>query len=354
MNFQVESALDRGDWDRFVSAQPAGNIMQSYAWGEFQAHRGWEPRYGLLRENGKIRAAVMMLVRRVPGLRAKVFYAPRGPVVDFNDRSAIEALFGEIEAHVNAQNGIFLRCDPYWAENELFNGDSPPVRLKRVPGDVSYWNQPRLVLWLDLEGDQQALLARMAPKCRNGVRRGYKNGVEFSFGGPEDLEDFHRLMTLTAVHKGLPVHGIDYYRRLLETVALSAGIRLFIGRFRGQAVTTGISATYGDTGTLLYAASAPDFHKLNANRAQQWEMIKWSHSEGCRRYDFRGAVTRDPPSEDDPGWGVYQFKKGFGPEFIRLTGYYDVVSRRTLYHSFRFAEEHAIPAAYRLRTWMQR
>jgi lipid II:glycine glycyltransferase (peptidoglycan interpeptide bridge formation enzyme) len=82
-------------------------------------------------------------------------------------------------------------------------------------------------------------------------------------------------------------------------------------------------------------------------------MIKWAHGLGCERYDFRGTATGDPPSEDDPGYGVYKFKQSFGPEFTRLTGYYDLVQRPLLYRAFRMTEDHLLPVAYRVKTWMQ-
>jgi len=196
-------------------------------------------------------------------------------------------------------------------------------------------------------------MRRMTSRCRNDVRRGYKNGVDFAFGSQEDLPEFHSLMGLTARHKEIAYRGLDYYRDLISIVGQSAPVKLFMGRHEGEAITTGMSAVYGDKAWLLYAASAPSSYKLRANRTMQWEMIRWAHGEGCRRYDFRGTATNDPPSEDDPGWGVYQFKKSFGPEFTRLAGYYDLVGRPLLYRLLRVAEDRGLPAAYKVKMWLQ-
>lgn len=196
-------------------------------------------------------------------------------------------------------------------------------------------------------------MMRMTSRCRNDVRRGYRNGVEFTLGTDADIDDFYRLMVLTGQHKDIAFHEIEYYRTLLSAVDSCADAQLFMGRFEGEVVTTGISVKYGDKAWLLYAASDPEHYKLRANRTQQWEMIKWAHQQGCIRYDFRGTATNDPPSEDDPGYGVYQFKKSFGPEFTRLIGYYDSVQAPLRYRMLRLAEEYALPAAYRVRTWLQ-
>jgi lipid II:glycine glycyltransferase (peptidoglycan interpeptide bridge formation enzyme) len=351
--FEAGASADAASWDAFVSSRAAGHFMQSYAWGEFQRELGWDTHYCTLREGAEPRAAALLLSRTVPGLGARVFSAPRGPAVDLADRAAAAALFRELAAYVQRERGVLLRCDPYWTQEEAPAGEPPLDGLTRVPRDWSNWNAPRFVLWLDLTGDEEALMMRATPRCRNDIRRGYRNGVDFTFGGMDDVDDFYRLMVLTGNQKGIAFHGVDYYKRLLEVVNRSAKVQLFLGRLEGELITAGMSVAYGRKSWLLYAASAPAHYKTRANRAQQWEMLKWAQAQGCERYDFRGTATNDPPSEQDPGWGVYQFKKSFGPEFVRMTGYYDIVPRPLMYRMFRMAEERLLPIAYRLRTWLQ-
>ncbi|MGE3595689.1 MAG: lipid II:glycine glycyltransferase FemX [Dehalococcoidia bacterium] len=351
MNLRVDRDTDAGPWDRFVSSQPTGHFMQSYAWGAFQRELGWEPRYCKLEDESGIRAAALLLMRSVPGAGWRVFYAPRGPAVDFSDAALTAEFFGELRAFVKSEKGVFLRCDPYAPES---SGSEGLATVTRVPRDWSYWNAPRFVFWLDLGGDEDAVMKRMNSSCRNEVRRAYKNGVQFSTGGEGDIADFHRLMGLMGNQKGIAFHGVEFYRRLFAVVRDSADVGLFLGRFDDRAITAGMSVAYGRKAWLLYAASDPAHYKLRGNRAQQWEMIKWAHAKGCERYDFRGTATDDPPNPKDPGYGVYEFKKSFGPEFTRLLGYYDVIGRPLVYSALRAAEERVLPAAYRVRTWLQR
>lgn len=354
MTFQAQANCDASVWDEFVSRHVAGHFMQSYAWGQFQAELGWEPHYCWLEEGGKRRAAALLLARSVPGTGTKVFYAARGPVVDFDDPSTSDALFQALADYLREQRGTFLRCDPYWREaDEVRDAFSSPF-LTRVPRDWSNWNAPRFVFWLDLQGDQDAVMARATSRCRNDIRRGYRNDVAFELGSQRDLEEFYRLMVLTGQHKGIAFHGKDYYRRLHEMVSPSARVQVFLGKIESEVITTGISVVYGKRAWLLYAASDPRSYKLRANRTLQWEMIKWAHGHGCTRYDFRGTATSDPPSPDDPGYGVYQFKKSFGPEFTRLIGYYDLVDRALMYRGLRIAEEYLLPVAYKARVWLAR
>jgi len=352
MSAILQTDIAASDWDSFVSPSPFGHFMQSYAWGELQRHSGWQPHYVLLRDGNSILGTALLLSRKIPLLGKRIFYAPRGPVFDYTDRN-IRALFmKELYNFITREFGVFVRFDPYIeaeADTEvLLKNDL----LTRVPRDWSYWNAPRLVLWLDLRTDEDTLFKRMNSTCRNEVRAGYKKGVEFSLGGVEDLDDFYRLMVSTGQHKGIAVHDRDYYKRLYEIINGSASLELFLGKFGGKVIAAGISVKYGNRAWLLYAASDREYYKLRPNRTLQWEMIKWAHAEGCIRYDFRGTATSDPPSPDDPGYGVYEFKKSFGPEFTRLTGYYDLVANQSFYNLFRFAEEKVLPKVYRAKKWL--
>jgi len=58
---------------------------------------------------------------------------------------------------------------------------------------------------------------------------------------------------------------------------------------------------------------------------------------------FVGTATDDPPSPADPGYGVYEFKKSFGPDFIRLAGYYDYILYKPLYSILIYAEKYILP-----------
>ena len=60
------------------------------------------------------------------------------------------------------------------------------------------------------------------------------------------------------------------------------------------------------------------------NYLLQWSMIQWAVETGCSVYDFRG-VSGDI-SEDNPLYGLYKFKKGFGGDFTEFVGEYDSCS----------------------------
>ena len=58
-------------------------------------------------------------------------------------------------------------------------------------------------------------------------------------------------------------------------------------------------------------------------------MIQWAIETKCRIYDFRG-VSGDL-TEDNPLYGLYRFKKGFGGDFTEFVGEMDLVLSKPVY-----------------------
>jgi lipid II:glycine glycyltransferase (peptidoglycan interpeptide bridge formation enzyme) len=344
---------DRATWDAFVASSTHGHFMQSYAWGEMQQSAGWRPHYvAMSGGDGRLRATGLLLSRSLPLTGKRLFYCPRGPVLaDLNPDAAVEVA-SALKAYVRANGGAFLRADPYLVEDERLDRELRDAGLQKVPRDWSYWNAPRFVFWLDLDRPEEVIFKAMASGCQRDIKAGYKKRVEFAVGTAADLGDFHRLMVSMSATKGIAVHDEDYYRRLYEVMNRSCKLELFLARFENQVVSVGMSLKLGSRAWLLYAASDRAHSKLGVNRNVQWEMIKWARDAGCLRYDFRGTATGDPPNPADPGFGVYTFKKSFGPEFVRLAGYYDLVTNAPLHSLFRLGEEKVVPSLYRAKVWL--
>jgi lipid II:glycine glycyltransferase (peptidoglycan interpeptide bridge formation enzyme) len=349
----IVDQLDSSAWDAFVSASPHGHFMQSHAWGELQRHSGWTPHRLAMKDGDRLRAAAQLLARSVPLTGQRVFYAPRGPVME-SDPEVASAFGQAVRSYLRTRRGAFLRTDPYFPESPATEALFSAAGMRKVPQEWSYWNAPKFVFWLDLDRDETTLFKGMASSTQRDVKAGYKKDVEYRLGTAADLETFHRLMVSMSAQKGIAVHDVDYFRRLYEIMNRSSALELFLACFEGRVIAVGMSVRYGRRAWLLYAASDHEYARLNVNRNVQWEMIRWAHAAGCVRYDFRGTATGDPPSESDPGYGVYKFKKSFGPEFVRLAGYYDMVARPLMHGMLRFAEDKVLPRAYQAKVALAR
>ncbi|MEK6620752.1 MAG: peptidoglycan bridge formation glycyltransferase FemA/FemB family protein, partial [Chloroflexota bacterium] len=74
-----------------------------------------------------------------------------------------------------------------------------------------------------------------------------------------------------------------------------------------------------------------------ASYGLQWECIAAAKARGAVRYDL-GGIPADPSRKDDPMYGPYLFKKGFGGDTRRYVGAHDAVSRPLAYAACRATE----------------
>ena len=86
--------------------------MQCWEWGELKSRTGWEMLPVAVERSGQIVAGAMVLARKMPLGGKCLLYAPRGPIVDFTDREAWEALVRELRVVARAHGGMALKVDP--------------------------------------------------------------------------------------------------------------------------------------------------------------------------------------------------------------------------------------------------
>jgi RimJ/RimL family protein N-acetyltransferase len=75
---------------------------------------------------------------------------------------------------------------------------------------------------------------------------------------------------------------------------------------------------------------------------------------GCTTVDWGGIGTQYPPREDDPGFGLYHFKRGFNARLAHLTAYHDMVFSPRVYTGFRLLERRVAAPAWTARARLNR
>ena len=150
--------------------------------------------------------------------------------------------------------------------------------------------------------------------------------------GKEAVPAFADLMLTTGVRDGFVTRQPEYFADMLDNLGEHA--RLYMAYADDRPIAGTLAIAYGDKVWYLYGASANEARNLMPNYLLQWNMIQWALERGARIYDFRG-VSGDL-SEDNPLYGLYKFKKGFGGEFTEFVGEMDLVLKKPVY----FAVEH--------------
>ncbi|WP_134772366.1 lipid II:glycine glycyltransferase FemX [Ornithinimicrobium flavum] len=324
-------AVDR--YAAFVRAHPLRALSQDPRWGIVKDDWGQEAVY--VERDGQIVAAMSLLVRRLPG-GFSVLYAPRGPLVDWDDHDLVLEILEQAAPLVRKHRAVMTKFDPEvtWStELDAWLRAQPGWVVKNVGADKDDLVQPRycmIVSLRDEEGrplDEETLLAKYDGKARNRVRAGRRRGVRTVVADTEEgLSTFHDIYTFMARRNEITARGLPYFHRMRE--AFGERMRVVHAVHEDDVLAASVTIDYHGKLYYLYAGSNDTKRNLSPNQVMNHDLMVWGLSTGAESYDMGGVFALD---ESD---GLYLFKRAFckadggATEFI---GEVDVVHRRAVY-----------------------
>lgn len=326
------TAQERERFNEFIACHPKGHVLQTWEWGEIKSHTGWRPWRLIVEQDGEIVAAASVLERKIPVLGLSIFYAARGPVVDWLNAELVDALLQAIRALARQRGAILLKIDPDLPASSAGLRDSLQDRGFRLAqtGQGFEGVQPKYVFRLDITPAEETLLANMQQKTRYNIRLAQKKGVRIRRGSRADLPEFYRVLKVTTERDRFLVRAYSYFEDLYDTLVPPGLAELFIAEYEGEVVAGALAFIMGAKAWYIYGASANEHRNVMPNYLMQWEMIRWAKAKGCALYDFRG-VPGPKDLENSPLYGLYRFKKGFNAEYTEFIGEWDLVYRPVSY-----------------------
>ena len=323
-------------WDEAAVRSPGGHVLQSAAWASIREALGWRAEFHQL---GSPLPAALVLWRSLPAGQS-IAYVPRGPIL--GEPSQLEAALAKLASIARERRAIFLKVDPE-IDAEVGAGPLRATGFRRAP-DI----QPVIAtLELDLGPNEDALFAALEKDTRWSVRQASKRGVSVrEASGDEDLRAFYDLYAETGQRAGFITRTWDYYRRMWGTLVAAGHAKVRLAEREGTPVAGALTWRCGERDVYQSAATNDAGRTAYAAYALLWRCIIEARKGGARRFDF-GGTPADLTRKDDPMYGPYLFKKGFGGSPKRFVGAHDAVPNDLAYRAYAVAEP-AYTAALRL------
>lgn len=325
------SSSQQAEWDAFVGGHSQGHFLQSWGWGELKDSANWKPlRLALWsRVEGHMVAAAQVLRRtalHLPPRLAHLAYIPKGPILDWTARtedgtSLAQFFLLKLRDYLRGQGTLALQIEPA-LETDTPACQAALISFKELGFHQTQAIQPLRTIALNIQPDEETLLAQMKEKCRYNVRLAARKGVEVRAAlSQEELHAWYNLLQTTGERDQFGIHTFDYYRKAWEIFMPRQQARLFLA-YADKELLAGIFVTLlGDEAIYLYGASNNTRRNLMPNYLLQWEAIRWARQAGARSYDFWGIPATD--AADEAMAGVYRFKNGWGGRTISFPGNYE-------------------------------
>ena len=326
------SLLNLTEWDAFLARFASAHILQTPVWGVLKADFGWETAW--LVADDAVGAQVLFL--NLP-LGYTLAYIPKGPVGYLEaDRSQLAAFWSELDSLCRKKRAVFVKVEPDLWEKET--GEIKPPAGYR-PGE--HVIQPQRTLVVDINTDEETILARMKQKTRYNIRLAGRKGVIVRPW--DDVTGFYRMMQVTGERDAFGVHTQEYYQKAYELFHPRGDCELLVAEYEEMPLAALMVFAHGERAWYFYGASTDVYRNLMPTYLVQWEAIRWARARGCRNYDLWGVPDADMETletqfteRSDGLWGVYRFKRGFGGEICRTPDPWERVYNPVLYALYRW------------------
>jgi len=334
---EVADIKNAVDWNQKIKDLPGAHALQTWQWGQVKSKFGWQPHFLLWHNNaGGVKAAALVLQRTISlggfAMRLSVMYVPRGPLLDWSEDSRVKQVLGDLRNFAKKKGAIFVKIDPdlpvgFGVPSEEEASENPTGiavqdRLKRSGWLFSEEQiQFKNTVMVDLTEDKDVMLMRMKSKTRYNIRLAKRRGVTVRSGGIQDIPLLYQMYAHTSLRDDFIIRGQVYYKAVWETFFNAGLAEPLIAEVEDQPVGAVVIFHFGGRAWYIHGMSLDDHREKMFNHRLQWEAMVRSKAAGCHTYDMWGAP--DEFSKDDPLWGVYRFKDGFGGQIVRTLGAWD-------------------------------
>ena len=247
MKYQFKTGIDVNEYDAFVRSFPSTSFMQTPAWSLVKT--AWEHDYVGLYEKDKLICGAMVLKRNL-FLGKKLFYIPRGFVVNYNDKNVAKEFVNNLRVYALKNGAIDIKIDPFICFSEdniqnirkdkgikirkLFTSDTDKIikeledlgfRHGGYKKEVNAYIQPRYTMAISLKDSsgkpyEKEELRRTFPKNTRNYIGAYhdERGVSFSYStNKDDIKDLISVLKCTEERQHIALRSEKYFKKLMES-----------------------------------------------------------------------------------------------------------------------------------------
>ena len=343
--------LEAEEFRKYAAGHPDKSFYQTPEIAKLREKNGWTTYYFGVKEQGNLKAASLIFAK--PAFLGKsIFYAPGGPLLDFEDEKLTNCFIKNLKKFLKSHNGYVLHIEPYYELIERdrdgnptengFNREKAIMNLRNngfKPLKTS--DEPKYSFALDL-GDYGAdeIFSDMKRNTRGHIRKAEKMGVKIRELNREELSIFKKITESTSTRRNFQDKPLSYYEDMYDLFYPRGEVKFLLAEAEplpenenelnsdasaeneNQSksdsdtkqpllpLSAAMFMLYGDEVIYLFSGSDEQYMKdYNAQYLIQWHMIKYAIEHKFKRYNFYGI--NGLPNKADKDYGIYDFKKGF-------------------------------------------
>ena len=345
--------LEPEAFQKYAEKSPYKSFYQTLEIAKLREKAGWTPYYFGVEENQKIVAATMLIAK--PSFLGKsTYFAPGGPLLDFENTALVNFFVKHLKTYIKSHNGYILNIDPNYeliernrsgeAVEAGYNHQKALKNLIKLGFKPTNSTQPKYHFVMEIKNrTPEEIMADFKRNTRNHVRKAEKQGVTIRELKKEELSEFKKITESTSKRRHFEDKSLNYYEQMYDLFHEKGEVKFIVAEVKPESskkedpiiISAAMFILYGDEIIYLFSGSDEKYmREYNAQYLIQWHMIKYAAEHGFKRYNFYGINGLPDSSSKD--YGIYDFKKGFTSEqtgrVIELLGAYKLPVNKPFYY----------------------
>ncbi len=237
--------LTKEEFKKFADNHEQITFHQTKEWAKLKENTGWKSYYIGFKNDNTIIAAALLLAKEIPIIRKKMFYSPRGFLIDYNNQEILKKFTKEIKQFIKNEKGIFLKIDPYVEYQERdnngnvvengYNNKKAVENLKKLGYKHFGFNimqdtlQPRWMHVIEINGkSEEEIQKAMESKTRQILRKNEKSAIKTREAKKDELPLFKSIMEHTGDRRDFIDRPLSYYEAMWNTLEPSGILKILI------------------------------------------------------------------------------------------------------------------------------
>lgn len=373
--------INKKEFIDFCEDSPSDNFFQSKGWAEVKKNEGYHVYFVGLDQNGKIKAATMILSKEISIFRKRVFYCPRGFVINYKDLELMRAFTKAIKEFVTEKKGVYIRINPYYMLRErdglgnIVEGGQNNSKCIDILKEFGYiqntnknlYKEPKFIYRLDLKGKStEEILDKSSENLKNIIKRNEEIGISTRIIEKDELIKFLDILKNNTEKMDYLSYDKKKYSNLFDILDKQKMVKVMLAELDidmymdqtinsinntnnpslleqldkqlesvknlqykyGHKVLLGgiLSITYNEEVTTICNVVIDKFSNFNPLYSLYFDMIKFAKKNSYLKYNFYGVS--DSLNSNDK---YFNFYKEFNGEVVELLGEYDLVINELFY-----------------------
>lgn len=227
--------ISEKEFKKFADKNLEITFYQTISWAHLKKKNGWVAHYLGLEKDNKIIAGSLILSKTLPIIKKKMFYAPRGFLLDYKDKEVLKEFTKQLKEYAKKEHAIFIKIDPYVEYKEHDNNGNVVEdgldnsicveNLKSLGYKHFGFNlmqdtlQPRWMHVIETEDKTLAdVMKDMESKTRQILRKNERSGIHTREISKEELPLFKDIMQHTSDRREFVDRPLSYYESMWDSL----------------------------------------------------------------------------------------------------------------------------------------